>query len=189
MLEVQNTSLESNLDASEVCPWDLAVNKELLLLIKLWDRSRLKASTRLEQQIKVPSLCVCPGTLHSIVQHYFVAPQGSLVEKKKKKLSVVFEITSIGLEIAGRWPCKVDQRVDRPCHIVLDEDPALKCPETAGGQVLAHFSMTFFFSDSVCSPKQKSRLWAFRENEATWGYIMFWLVSALTFLTRMSTVL
>lgn len=35
MLEAQNASLESNLDASEVYPWALAVNKELLLLIKL----------------------------------------------------------------------------------------------------------------------------------------------------------
>ncbi len=33
MLEAQNMSLESNLDASEVCPCALAVNKELLLLI------------------------------------------------------------------------------------------------------------------------------------------------------------
>ncbi len=74
----------------------------------------------------------------------FCSSTGVFGRKKKKNLSVVFEITSIGLEIAGRWPCKVDQRVDRPCHIVLDEDPALKCPETAGGQVLAHFSMTFF---------------------------------------------
>ncbi len=63
---------------------------------------------------------------------------------------MVFEITSMGLEIAGRWPCKVDQSVATPCHIVLGEDPALKCPETAGGKVSAHFgeqgrySMTFF---------------------------------------------
>lgn len=99
---------------------------------------------------------------------------------------MVFEITSIGLEIAGRWPCKVDQRVDRPCHIVLDEDPALKCPETAGGQVLAHFSMTFF--SQIQFALQSRRAEAFRENEAV-IYIMFWLVSALTFLTRMSTVL
>ncbi len=87
----------------------------------------------------------------------------------------------MGLEIARRWPCKVDQSVATPCHIVLGEDPALKCPETAGGKVSVHFgeqgrySMTYFFSDSVCSPKQKSRLWAFRENEAV-IYIMFWLV-------------
>lgn len=54
---------------------------------------------------------------------------------------MVFEITYIGQEIAGRWPCKVDQSVARPCHTVLDEDPALKCPEAAGGQALAHFRL------------------------------------------------
>lgn len=99
----------------------------------------MKASTRLEQQIRVLSVCVCPGTLHYILQHYSVAPQGALVGKKKH--SVVFEISSIGLEIAGRWPCKVDQSLSRPCHIVLNEYPALKCPETAGVQVLVYFSL------------------------------------------------
>lgn len=113
-LRHQTWSLESNLDASEVCLWALSVNKELLLLVKLWDRSRLKASTRLEQQIRVLSVCVCPGTRRYTLQHYSVAPQGAL-EEKKTKHSVVFEISSIGLEIAGRWPCKVEQTL--PCCI------------------------------------------------------------------------
>lgn len=69
----------------------------------------------------------------------------------RKKHSVVFEITSISLEIAGQWPCKVDQSVSRPCHIVLDEDPALKCPETccvrfslrSAGQILYDIFLRF----------------------------------------------
>lgn len=89
----------------------------------------------------------------------------------------------MGLEIAGRWPCKVDQSVATPCHIVLGDDPALKCPETAGRKVLAYFgeqgrySMTFFLRFSLLS----------KAEEQTVIYITFWLVSALTFLTHMST--